>query len=176
MKSNLFSQQPPTVSSSVMLRLSDIRIRMEQNHWRSNDDNYILSLFIVWVQILSALQKDEQSRRQRLRGKLEQVIDTMIHRWSQTSSSESVRPSLNALTLKTWTYCYRRFMRSRNQTPILHKSLWVSIHVRRLIVCNEGRSLVANLVCQQRECSDSNRLHDHEQLAVLASKCKFWKL
>lgn len=29
------------------------------------------------VQILSALQKDEQSRRQRLRGKLEQVIDTM---------------------------------------------------------------------------------------------------
>lgn len=31
----------------------------------------------VCVQILSALQKDEQSRRQRLRGKLEQVIDTM---------------------------------------------------------------------------------------------------
>lgn len=28
-------------------------------------------------EILSALQKDEQSRRQRLRGKLEQVIDTM---------------------------------------------------------------------------------------------------
>lgn len=31
----------------------------------------------ICVQILSALQKDEQSRRQRLRGKLEQVIDTM---------------------------------------------------------------------------------------------------
>lgn len=28
-------------------------------------------------QILTALQKDEPSRRQRLRGKLEQVIDTM---------------------------------------------------------------------------------------------------
>lgn len=37
-----------------------------------------VTLFLpVCVQILSALQKDEQSRRQRLRGKLEQVIDTM---------------------------------------------------------------------------------------------------
>lgn len=28
-------------------------------------------------QILTALEKDEQARRQRLRGKLEQVVDTM---------------------------------------------------------------------------------------------------
>lgn len=34
-------------------------------------------LFLFCPQILSALQKDDQSRRQRLRGKLEQVIDTM---------------------------------------------------------------------------------------------------
>lgn len=41
---------------------------------RCSDDDIIC---FVPVQILSALQKDEQSRRQRLRGKLEQVIDTM---------------------------------------------------------------------------------------------------
>lgn len=40
----------------------------------------------VYVQILSALQKDEQSRRQRLRGKLEQVIDTMaLASWGRTN-------------------------------------------------------------------------------------------
>lgn len=38
---------------------------------------YSVIFLHICVQILSALQKDEQSRRQRLRGKLEQVIDTM---------------------------------------------------------------------------------------------------
>lgn len=41
--------------------------------------------FVTWTdpvwpfyfQILSALERDEQARRQRLRSKLEQVIDTM---------------------------------------------------------------------------------------------------
>ena len=36
-----------------------------------------LLLFSTGLQILSALERDEQSRRQRLRSKLEQVIDTM---------------------------------------------------------------------------------------------------
>lgn len=31
----------------------------------------------AYLQILAALEKDEQARRQRLRSKLEQVVDTM---------------------------------------------------------------------------------------------------
>lgn len=46
-------------------------------------------LLPVCLQILSALQKDEQSRRQRLRGKLEQVIDTMaLASWGPAQSAE----------------------------------------------------------------------------------------
>uniref|UniRef100_A0A3P8VD90 Uncharacterized protein n=1 Tax=Cynoglossus semilaevis TaxID=244447 RepID=A0A3P8VD90_CYNSE len=36
-----------------------------------------LTSSVFYLQILSALERDEQARRQRLRCKLEQVIDTM---------------------------------------------------------------------------------------------------
>lgn len=51
-----------------------------------------------YFQILSALERDEQSRRQRLRSKLEQVIDTMaLTSWgpSTSSSSSSLLLSIN---------------------------------------------------------------------------------
>lgn len=43
--------------------------------------------FLLYFQILSALERDEQARRQRLRSKLEQVIDTMaLSSWGPSSS------------------------------------------------------------------------------------------
>lgn len=47
-------------------------------------------------QILSALERDEQARRQRLRSKLEQVIDTMaLTSWGPSSTSCSSSPSVS---------------------------------------------------------------------------------
>lgn len=51
--------------------------------------------FLPCVQILSALQKDEQSRRQRLRGKLEQVIDTMaLSSWGSANGAPQLAGEL----------------------------------------------------------------------------------
>lgn len=49
----------------------------------------------LYLQILSALERDEQARRQRLRSKLEQVIDTMaLTSWGPSSTSISSFTSL----------------------------------------------------------------------------------
>lgn len=70
----------------------------------------------ICVQILSALQKDEQSRRQRLRGKLEQVIDTMalaswgpanhtpqlVENWPTNTPSLTTFAGRDILTLDVW--------------------------------------------------------------------------
>lgn len=54
-----------------------------------------LICFLPCVQILSALQKDEQSRRQRLRGKLEQVIDTMaLSSWGSANGAPQLAGEL----------------------------------------------------------------------------------
>lgn len=48
-----------------------------------------------YFQILSALERDEQARRQRLRSKLEQVIDTMaLTSWGPSTTSSSSSSSL----------------------------------------------------------------------------------
>lgn len=63
----------------------------------------------IYLQILSALQKDEQSRRQRLRGKLEQVIDTMaLASWGPVEPTAGRRMASNLLmpvTFLTFDIC-----------------------------------------------------------------------
>lgn len=45
--------------------------------WVANPDSDPIPSLTPPLQILVALEKDEQARRQRLRSKLEQVVDTM---------------------------------------------------------------------------------------------------
>lgn len=58
-----------------------------------------LTSSVFYLQILSALERDEQARRQRLRCKLEQVIDTMaLSSWGPSSSTSTSSCSLHILS------------------------------------------------------------------------------
>ncbi|XP_014908933.1 plexin-A1 isoform X2 [Poecilia latipinna] len=69
----------PAISDQDMSAYLAEQSRLHLDQFNSMSALHEIYTYIIKYkdEILSALQKDEQSRRQRLRGKLEQVIDTM---------------------------------------------------------------------------------------------------
>ncbi|XP_037832878.1 plexin-A1 isoform X1 [Kryptolebias marmoratus] len=69
----------PAISDQDMSAYLAEQSRLHLNQFNSMSALHEIYTYIIKYkdELLSALQKDEQSRRQRLRGKLEQVIDTM---------------------------------------------------------------------------------------------------
>lgn len=109
--------------SSVSLVWDSMFLRQKQAHCDIDPTSSPIS-----PQILSALERDEQARRQRLRSKLEQVIDTMaLSSWGPSNTSISsflFTPPLHlSLSLAPLTQTTNKTPTPNNTTDELQKGL-----------------------------------------------------